>query len=96
LKNKKEIESKFQNLDIQFSIPPNELPKLTIKFWDFPIKRILSATTAEKLSYARLLHSRLDDLVSENHILGRILKSVPILFLRDRINHFERRMNNEQ
>jgi hypothetical protein len=64
LNNKVELESKFQNLDIQFTILPNELPKLTIKFWDYPIRRINNATTAEKISYARLLHSRLDDLVS--------------------------------
>jgi len=64
LKHKDEFENKFPNLDIQFSIPPNELPKLTIKFWDFPIGCIINARTNEKISYARLLHSRLGDLVS--------------------------------
>jgi hypothetical protein len=64
LNNKVELEKQFQNLDIQFSIPSNKLPKLTIKFWDYPIQRINNATTAEKISYARLLHSRLDDLRS--------------------------------
>jgi hypothetical protein len=64
LNNKKELEKKFQNLNIQFAIPSNKLPKVTIKFWDFPIGCINNATTAEKISYARLLHSRLGDLVS--------------------------------
>ena len=58
------MEKQFQNLDIQFSIPQNELPKLTIKFWDFPIGRLIKASTAERISYARLLHCRLDDLLS--------------------------------
>lgn len=64
LNNKVELEKQFQNLDIQFSIPQNELPKLTIKFWDFPIGRLIKASTAERISYARLLHCRLDDLLS--------------------------------
>ena len=64
LEKKKELESEFQNLDMQFSIPPNELPKVTIKFWDFPIGCIINARTNEKISYARLLHSRFDDLLS--------------------------------
>ena len=75
LNNKVELESKFQNLDIQFSIPPNELPKLTIKFWDYPIRRINNATTAEKISYARLLKSRLDDLESfMDGVTGALIK----------------------
>jgi len=64
LKNKAEFEEQFKNLDIQFLMLPNELPKLTIKFWDFPIGRLIKATPAERISYARLLHSRFDDLLS--------------------------------
>jgi hypothetical protein len=64
LKNKVELEEQFKNLDIQFAIPANEFPKLTIKFWDFPIKRLIKATTAEKISYARLLNSRFSDFMS--------------------------------
>ncbi len=58
LNNKVELEKQFQNLDMQFTILPNAWPKLTIKFWDFPIGRLINASTAERISYANLLHSR--------------------------------------
>jgi len=34
------------------------------KFWDFPIGCLVKATTAERISYARLLHGRLEKLWS--------------------------------
>ena len=64
LKNKVEFEEQLKNLDIKFLMLPNEIPKLTIKFWDFPIGRLVKASTTEIISYARLLHSRLNDLLS--------------------------------
>jgi hypothetical protein len=57
-----ELRQLFRDNEMQFIYSPGKLPKITIKFWDLPLNCLISASNAEKIDYAKSLHSRLDDL----------------------------------
>ncbi len=64
MKKENELKIYFQNLDMEFTEPQGKSSKLTIKLWNFPIRCLLNASIAEKISYANLLHSRYLNFVS--------------------------------
>ena len=62
LTKKNELRQLFPDNEMQLIYSPGKLPKITIKFWDLPLNCLISASSAEKIDYAKSLHSRLSDL----------------------------------
>jgi len=60
---KSELRQLFQDHKIQFINLPGKLPKIVIKFWDHPLNCLVNASNAEKIDFAKLLHSRFYDFV---------------------------------
>jgi hypothetical protein len=60
---KAELQKLFQDQEIQFICLPGKFPKIAIKFWDHPMNCLVNASNAEKMDFAKLLHSKYFDLV---------------------------------
>jgi hypothetical protein len=52
-----ELRSRFTDRPVQILTLPEKLPRINIRFWDLPISWLLSASSEEKMSHARLLQS---------------------------------------
>jgi len=55
-----EIQRLFLGSKIKFTGSPGESSEISIKVWNFPLKRLLNATSEEKNGYARLLMAGFD------------------------------------
>jgi hypothetical protein len=60
---KGQLQQLFQDQEIQFICLPGKLPKIAIKYWDHPLNCLVNASNAEKMEFAKLLHSQFYDLV---------------------------------
>jgi hypothetical protein len=58
-----ELRKLFQDHEMQLIHLTGKLPKIVIKFWDHPLSCLVNASNAEKMDFAKLLHSQLFDLV---------------------------------
>ena len=55
-----EIKELFLGSEIKSTGSPGESSEVSIKVWNFPLKRLLNATSEEKNGYARLLKESFD------------------------------------
>jgi hypothetical protein len=62
-KKKDELQQLFPDQEIQFKYFPGMSPKIAIKFWDLALKYLVSASTEEKMEFAKSLHSKFSKLV---------------------------------
>ena len=61
---KGELQKLFQEQEIQFICLPGKFPRIAIKFWDHPLNCLVNASNAEKMDFAKLLHSKYIDLLN--------------------------------
>ena len=54
----------FPDNEIKLIYLPGKLPKIAIEFWNIPLNTLVCATNAEKMNFAKSLHSKLSDLAS--------------------------------
>jgi hypothetical protein len=59
---KDELQQLSQNNETRFTYTPGKFPRIASKVWNFPLKCLVSATNAEKMEFAKLLHSQFHDL----------------------------------
>lgn len=62
--NKGELQKLFKDQEIQFICHPGKFPKIAIKFWSYPLNCLVNASNAEKMDFAKLLHSKYFDLLN--------------------------------
>ena len=61
---KRELQKLFQDQEIQFICLPGKFPKIAIKFWDHPLNCLVNASNAEKMNFAKILHSKYMNLLN--------------------------------
>jgi len=59
---KDELQQLSQNNETRFTYTPGKFPRIASKVWNFPLKCLVSASNAEKMEFAKVLHSKFLDL----------------------------------
>ena len=59
---KDELQQLSQNNETRFIYTPGKFPRIASKVWNFPLKCLVSASNAEKMEFAKVLHSKFLDL----------------------------------
>ena len=59
---KDELLQLSQNNETRFTYTPGKFPRIASKVWNFPLKCLVSASNAEKMEFAKVLHSKFHDL----------------------------------
>ena len=59
---KDELQQLSQNNETRFIYTPGKFPRIASKVWNFPPKYLIRASNAEKIEFAKVLHSQFEDL----------------------------------
>ena len=59
---KDELLQLSQNNETRFTYTPGKFPRIASKVWNFPLKCLVSASNVEKMEFAKVLHSKFQDL----------------------------------